>query len=685
MKRLFFLFLLIPSFTIYCQSLDHRDLLDPRIRDILIQELDGEKAKQHVIEIAKHHRVQASQGYRDAANYVLEQLRSYGFSEKDAYIESYKSDGKTTYQTWQSPSGWDVTDADLSIVEPTQEKIVSFKDIPMSLMTYSNAGDVTAEVVWIGEGTKDEDYKDKKVKGKFVLATGNGEDVHRLAVIKYGAKAIVSYLNDTRGKENPDMIRYTGIWPRTEELPKVTFGFNISNSAGEKIKNLLQQGTKVVLRGHVIGKGLEPSTMEVVVANIHGNPAVEGELVFSAHLDHPKECANDNASGSAAILDIARTLKQLIDNRKLPLTNHSFRFLWVPEWYGTMAYIDAHPELQGPALSGKFLANINMDMVGENLELLHSKLYVVRGPYSVPSCLNDVVENMTEMVDKMNIRTPSGSRSVFNYRIIPFRGGSDHLMFLDRKIPSVMLSHSDYTHHTTFDSPDKVDPLELKRCEAIAACSMWYLANLSPAEGVDLLDLVKTNSYSVLGELVRKMHGRVNATSIQGLPMAWAECSDGITRINTYYNNVATSIIPFASSEELFSLTDQMRAHLGKRFDFLYGMAKSFVEANGYTSDYPPILNDPEDIRVPVRLTRGPVDFRLPESKLSPKDAEWYNSKEFTLTEDQRFEIVNLIDGKRNVSDIRNTFIAEYSPIPDSVIIRFINDLVKVGVVKWNK
>ena len=683
MKHLAILFVTISIITFNSKAQDRLDLLDPRIRDILIQELDGEKAKQHVVEIVKHHRVQASQGYRDAANYILQQLRSYGFSEKDAYIESFKSDGKISYQTWQSPSGWDATDAELSLVEPTQEKIVSFKDIPMSLMTYSNAGDVTAEVVWVGEGTKDEDYKDKKVKGKFVLASGSGDDVHRLAVIKYGAAAVISYLDDKRGKENPDMIRYTGIWPRTEELPQVTFGFNISNKDGEKIKNLILQGTKVILHGKVTGIGLQPSSMEVVVAKIRGNSPTRGELLFSAHLDHPKECANDNASGSAAILDIARTLKQLIDNKKLPASNQSFRFLWLPEWYGTMAYIDAHPEFQGPALNGKILANINMDMVGENLELLHSKLSVVRTPQSVPSCLNDVIQNMTEMVDKMNITTPNGSRSAFNYRMVPYRGGSDHMMFLDRKIPSVMLSHSDYTHHTTYDTPEKVDPSELQRCEMIATSTMWYLANLSSTNAVDLLDLMKTNAYPVFGEDVRKMRAYMGSTNIQGVPIRWAECANTITELMEYYSNAAKSILTFTTNDDLISLTDQMKGHIGKRFDFLYGLGKSFAEEFGYASDYPALLNEQPDERIPIRVTRGPLDFRLPESRLSAKEAEWYSSKEFTLTEDQRFELVNLIDGKRKVFEIRNAYIAEFPPVPESLINRYIGDLVKVGVLKW--
>jgi hypothetical protein len=684
MKRSLFLGIILFCVVSIGRSQGYRDLLDPKIRDIFIEGLDGEQAKQHVVEITKYHRVQGSRGYREAANYVLEKLRSCGFSEKDAYIELFKSDGKVTYQTWQSPSGWDITDAELSIVEPTQEKLVSFKEIPMSLMTYSNPGDVTAEVVWVGTGTNDSDYIDKKVKGKFVLVTGDGGEVHRFAVLKYGAKAVVSYINDKRGKEHPDMIHYTGLWPRTEELSKVTFGFNISNQQGEKIKSLLDAGKKVVLHGWAKGTGLESFFMDVVVAHIRGKEKPTEELVFSAHLDHPKECANDNASGSGAILDIARTLKQLIDGKKIRQPSRSFRFLWVPEWNGTMAYIDAHPELSGPAEGGKFLANINLDMVGENLELLHSKMYIIRTPRSVPSCLNDVVENMTDMVDKMNIHTPNGSRSAFNYRVVPYSGGSDNMMFNDRKIPSVMISHSDYTHHTTYDSPEKVDPTELERSEMIAAGTMWYLANLTPADGLDLLDLMKTNFYSALGELPRQHRASIHTTEIKQLPQAWSEANNMVTQLVTLDINAAKSILTFATSDELNNLAaDQVQGHLYKRFDFLFTMIQGFVEANGYSSDYPAPINNPTDDRVPIRLTRGPLDFRIPESKLSVKDAAWYTSKDFPLNGNQRFEIVNLMDGKRTVSEVRNVLITEYSSVPDSVVIRYIEDLVKVGVVKW--
>ncbi len=114
--------------------------------------LSGELAKEHVIQITRYHRIQGSRQYRDAAQYVVGQLRKYGFSEQDAYIESFNRTGGLSSQTWQSPSGWDISSAELRMVAPYDERIVGYPEIAMSVMTYSNPGDVTAEVVWVGSG-----------------------------------------------------------------------------------------------------------------------------------------------------------------------------------------------------------------------------------------------------------------------------------------------------------------------------------------------------------------------------------------------------------------------------------------------------------------------------------------------------------------------------------------------------
>jgi len=684
MKRvgLFFLALTLTSPVL---AQDGRFLLDGKTRDLFHEALSGELAKEHVIEITRHNRVQASQGYRAAAQYVLQKLQSYGFSEKDAYIESFKSDGKIEYQTWQSPSGWDISWAELRMLQPYEERIVGYPEIAMSVVTYSNPGDVTAELVWVGSGERDEEYAGKDVKDKLVLATGYGGEVHRKAVLQRGAKAVVCFLDDNRAKEHPDMLQYTGMWPRPNELQRTTFGFNLTNRQGMKLRDLLERGEKVVLRGVVKGKGLEPFFMDVVVAHIRGAERADEELVFSAHLDHPKESANDNASGSAAILDIARALKDLIDSGRLPKPKRSFRFMWVPEWNGTMAYIDAHPEMCGPELGGKFLADMNLDMVGENLELLHSKLVITRTPWSVPSIVNDVVENLAEMVDGMNIRTLRGSQSAFNYHIADYGSGSDHMMFIDRKIPAAMFTHyPDYTHHTSEDTPDKVDPVQLERCEMIAAGRLWFLANLSESEALNLAHLSHANALKRLGLAAYDALQMLTDVSEEQLGQQWFEGVNTIEHATITETKALQSILQFNNSRAIESVLDGMISQLDQTRLYHLKALRSAVAARG--GDTTAVPTRPQtDTRIPVRLTRGPLDFGLPGSKLPPEDAEFYRTRQLGMSFDAVFEAVNLINGKRTVSEIRDAVSAEFGPVKLESVARYLNDLVKVGVIGWNK
>ena len=673
--------LLLASILFVTQSLSQpsQDLLSPRIRDLLHESLSGELAKEHVIQISRHHRIQGSRGYRAAAQYVLEQLRAYGYTEKDAAIESYKSDGRVVYQTWQSPSGWDISWGELRMMEPYEERIVGYPEIAMSVMTYSNAGDVTAELVWAGGGTSDDDYKGKDVAGKIVLATGYGGEVHRLAVLKYGAKAVVCYLDDDRAKDHPDMLQYTGMWPRTEELERVTFGFNLSHRQGEKLRDLILSGKKVVVRGQVKGIGLEPYFMDVVVARLRGSEKPEEEIVLSAHLDHPKESANDNASGSAAILDIARSLKELTDSGRMPKLKRSVRFVWVPEWNGTMPYIDAHPELVGPELGGKFLANLNMDMVGENEELLHSKLILTRTPNSIPSVLIDVMENMAQMTDGLNIRTPRGSLSEFNYRIVPYSGGSDHMMFIDRKIPGVMMVHGpDYTHHTSDDTPDKVDPVELARSEMIAAGTVVFLSNLATNEALDLVYLAGANATQRLGQAGRNAARLVLDSSTDRLPAFLREATTVVDENARVAKEGLATILWFAGETEVQRAIKKSNEQIGTYAGVLLEEVKQDA-AMRLGKKSVPVSRAAVDSRVPVRLTRGPLDFGLPESKL-PKGGA---TSGYQLNGDVRFEIPNFIDGKRSVSDIERALVGEFGGAAVQGFDKFIEDLVRVGVVKW--
>ena len=150
--------LLTLSYTSILAQSSTNFLLDPETLSLIEGELSGEQAKEHVIAITHHHRISGSQGYTEAASYILEQLQEFGFSPQEAWIENFTSDGKIQYQTWPSPSGWNISSAELRMIKPKNELIIRYPEIAMSVITRSNSGEVRAELVDVETGTSDEDY-----------------------------------------------------------------------------------------------------------------------------------------------------------------------------------------------------------------------------------------------------------------------------------------------------------------------------------------------------------------------------------------------------------------------------------------------------------------------------------------------------------------------------------------------
>jgi hypothetical protein len=62
--------------------------------DLIQQTFSGTAAKEDVAAIIRHHRIQASPGYRAAARYVLAELRHAGL---EATIESYPASYQTSF------------------------------------------------------------------------------------------------------------------------------------------------------------------------------------------------------------------------------------------------------------------------------------------------------------------------------------------------------------------------------------------------------------------------------------------------------------------------------------------------------------------------------------------------------------------------------------------------------------
>src|SRR5262245_6473869 len=347
-------------------------------------ELSGLRAKDTIVDLGRQHRVQASSGYSRAASYIADKAKQYGLDH--VQIERFPADGKKTYYTLKSAVGWEAQTGQLWELSPERRILANYDEMPVALADYSQAADVTADLVDVGQGVDPADYKGVDASGKIVLAGGPLAAVHKLACDERGAAGILSYqANQVTGWSGDfaDNVRWGHLSPYN---PNNKFAFMISLRKAREYQARLARGEQITL--HAIVKAeMKPSNYEVVSAVIPGTDAAKEEIVYSCHLCHQKPGANDNASGAAAILEVARVLSTLIRRGEIDPPHRTIRFVWPPEISGTVAYFASHPEIVR-----RMKAAVHCDMVGGNYVITKSVLHVTHTPASLPSCVNTVAD-----------------------------------------------------------------------------------------------------------------------------------------------------------------------------------------------------------------------------------------------------------------------------------------------------
>jgi aminopeptidase-like protein len=670
-----------------------------RMQQAVKQELSGETAKSYVAQITRFHRIQASTMFHDAAEYVKATLRRFGL--KDANIEQYPSDGEVKYWTYVSPVGWEAKSAELHLVKPEAKLLVRYKDVPTSLHTYSKATPpegVTAQLIDVGEGIKSQDYEGQDVKGKFVLATGRARKVHELAVYKYGAAGVLTdtvmeMKNVREAVDVPDAHAYQAIWPTKQDLERVTFGFSLSRRQGNYLRGLLKGGKPVVLKGKVAAK-LFAGHMDVVTATIRGRARPNEEVFLVAHLCHPQPSANDNASGSGLLLEVARTITTLIDARRIPRPRRTIRFLWVPETLGTTAYL-YHHEKQAE----KLIAGVNLDMVGENQELCRSTLNLDRTPDSNPSYLNDFVWNLIERsVELFDPSTPFGSASTFRFRSSTFSGGSDHVEFNEStfSVPCVMLLQwPDLYYHSSLDTIDKVSEDSLRRVGWVTTVAALALADATAKDAVLLANLAKLGGTARIDEVSKAAltalftKKRLSPKELAKILFTFRNRMDHAVWRETH---VVQSVKRLGTSREvdrvIRAYVDDLKQHgqlAVQRFEETLGnkVGKAGLAKARQVKE---TAAAKEARRLtPKRLFKGALSDDALKQALGEKEYEWYDEvrKKDGDFGKKLYEMLNFMDGKRTVYDVALAVSAEYSEIRLEDALKVIRDLAKTQFISF--
>lgn len=219
---------------------------------------------------------------------------------------------------------------------------------------------------------------------------------------------------------------------------------------------------------------------ENVLAYIKGSEKPDEVLIISGHFDHEGIKnnkiyfgADDNASGSMAILEIAQAFKLAEKEGHAPKRSILFLHLTAEEigLYGSSFYV------KNPVFAlNKTIADLNIDMIGRvDPTHINTPNYIhLIGADRISKELHFVSEAVNSTFSNLELDytfNAENDPNKYYYR-------SDHYNFAKHNIPVIFYfdgGHIDY--HRPTDTADKINyPLLVKRAQFIFATA-WQLAN----------------------------------------------------------------------------------------------------------------------------------------------------------------------------------------------------------------
>lgn len=479
--------------------------LPDEVYTALVNEISGDVAFEHIRWFTHFHRpMGGSEGYQAVEKYVHDKAREYGL--EDVRIIRLKQDG---------PS-WSPRPSELWLTEPDVRRLASSREIPLALADYSRNADVpSAELVDVGEGTTEADYQGKDVSGKVVVTSGPLPRVMEEAVWKRGALGILAYTT-SRMPDYPDQYPWMRVpVENADKTKKGTWAFVLQAREGERLRAQLKGAKQPFkVRATVRSEFHDESYQSIVEAVIRGTEIHDQDLVLTGHLQEEMFSANDDASGCANVLEIARSLKKMIDEGRIPRPRRDIRFWWLDEISASEQYFADHPEE-----TKQLLANLNQDMVGAKQSAGSRVQFVTRPPDSRASFLGDVIESIVEAIVRGNTaylsagqvaqlrRGPDappatttsdapysrpvlsrlGTHERYDARVIPFHNNTDHQVFNMGivGVPGITFTNwPDPYIHSSDDDLWQMDATQLKRNAVAVAAATLYLANAGDAQVV---------------------------------------------------------------------------------------------------------------------------------------------------------------------------------------------------------
>ena len=420
-------------------------------------------------------------------------------------------------------------------------------------------------------------------------------------------------------------------------------------------------GGKVVVRAKVDTEiGQNPGRTGFVEGWIKGSKYHDQQIVLTAHLQEEQGSANDDGSGSANLLEIARTLNKLIAEGKIKRPLRDIKFWWTDEIYSEYRYFSDNPK--EPA---KLLLNLHQDMVGAKQSIGSRIQHLIFAPHSITSYLDAVFENIGTFVINTNnafitagrmgglprphsrpIYSTRGTRENFGARFVPFFDASDNLNFVEGAIgvPSVaLINWDDYYIHSSDDDLWQIDQTQLERNAFIIASMAYYFGKAESDQTNLLLAETYAQGSKRLANDLQAAFNQLQTDKEEGFKNAHILIDQGILREVRALNSVQKIAgNDAASARKIADAVNQMK---GKQESLIAEITAAYKRIIGV--ERPPVfsLNEKESA-ASKKIVKNHAVLDTYFEKRSGYVAGT------NLHPTMRTELLNFVDGKRSYYDI---------------------------------
>ncbi|WP_071458998.1 M20/M25/M40 family metallo-hydrolase [Bacillus massilinigeriensis] len=394
----------------------------------VVNNLNVENTYNHIRYLSQTPRVAGTPDEENAVRYVKEQFESYGYKTE---IQEF------TFIGYTPPSKIEL-------------KVAGFDNLKPDSFTYSVNGDINGELVLAGLGTKEE-LAGKDLTGKIALiergSISFGEKV--INASEAGAAGVIIYnnaegsLNGTLGEMDK---RYVPV-------------LSLSKAEGEALAAVVKKGG-VTANLKIEGADAGERTSHNVIATkpaTNKNKAKDGAILMGAHHDSVPGApgANDDASGTASVLELARVFKDIPTDTELRFITFGAEELGL---LGSEHYVSTLTQEEARKIIGYF----NMDMVGSK-DAGDLSIKTVDGN---PNIVSQLSQASSKRLNGLPTPLEEGGRS-------------DHVPFFEAGIPSASFIHTptEPWYHTPEDTLDKISKEKLLDVAEIVGTAVYSLAH----------------------------------------------------------------------------------------------------------------------------------------------------------------------------------------------------------------